>query len=197
MAVKSQGHDKPPAGGDLTMNTSATAVRFDDNSMWADVSDGRTIGVPFAWFPRLLYATPELRERVEIGRMGLHWEELDEDVSIAGLLATELSFVTVNKSVTCAPGMIELATVGVKASSLRSAPLAGPLLTVKGSDNSDVSPVGDVAVAEIVYPAAVGRSRVALTFALPAASVVTSTPPMGSFAWVAPTEFVGVLKYST
>ena len=69
------------------MNTSATAVRFDDNSMWADVSDGRTIGVPFAWFPRLLYATPELRERVEIGRMGLHWEALDEDISIAGLLA--------------------------------------------------------------------------------------------------------------
>ena len=55
--------------------------------MWVELSDGRAIGVPFAWFPRLLYATPEQRERVEIGRMGLHWEDLDEDISIAGLLA--------------------------------------------------------------------------------------------------------------
>ena len=69
------------------MSISAKSVRFDEFSMWVDLSDGRTIGVPFAWFPRLLYATPEQRERVEIGRMGLHWEELDEDISIAGLLA--------------------------------------------------------------------------------------------------------------
>ena len=65
----------------------AAAVRFGDSSIWVDLSDGRTIGVPFAWFPRLLYATPEQPERVEIGRMGLHWEELAEDLSIAGLLA--------------------------------------------------------------------------------------------------------------
>jgi hypothetical protein len=69
------------------MSISAKSVRFDDSSMWVELSDGRTIGVPFAWFPRLLYATPEQRERVEIGHMGLHWEELDEDISIAGLLA--------------------------------------------------------------------------------------------------------------
>ena len=69
------------------MSISAKSVRFDDSSMWVELSDGRTIGEPFAWFPRLLYATPEQRERVEIGRMGLHWEELDEDISIAGLLA--------------------------------------------------------------------------------------------------------------
>jgi hypothetical protein len=69
------------------MSISAKSVRFDDALMWVELSDGRTIGVPFAWFPRLLYATPEQRERVEIGRMGLHWEELDEDISIAGLLA--------------------------------------------------------------------------------------------------------------
>lgn len=55
--------------------------------MWVELSDGRNLGVPFAWFPRLLYATSEQRERVEIGRMGLHWEKLDEDISIAGLLA--------------------------------------------------------------------------------------------------------------
>ncbi len=69
------------------MDTSAKAVRFDDNSMWVDLSDGRTVGVPYAWFPRLLNATPAQREAVEIGRFGLHWAEIDEDISIAGLLA--------------------------------------------------------------------------------------------------------------
>jgi hypothetical protein len=69
------------------MDISATAVRFDVNSMWVDLSDGRTIGVPYAWFPRLLNATAKQREAVEIGRFGLHWEAIDEDISIAGLLA--------------------------------------------------------------------------------------------------------------
>lgn len=69
------------------MNISARMVRFDDCTMWVDLSDGRTLGVPLAWFPRLLHATPEQRQHVEIGRYGLHWESLDEDISIAGLLA--------------------------------------------------------------------------------------------------------------
>ena len=69
------------------MKIGASAVRFDDNSMWVDLSDGRTLGVPYAWFPRLLNATPKQREAVEIKRFGLHWEEIDEDISIAGLLA--------------------------------------------------------------------------------------------------------------
>jgi hypothetical protein len=69
------------------MSISATAVRFDEHTMWVDLTDGRTIGVPLAWFPRLLRATPAERERVELSRLGLHWEELDEDVSVAGLLA--------------------------------------------------------------------------------------------------------------
>ncbi len=69
------------------MTISAKSVRFDDSCMWVELTDGRTLGVPFAWFPRLLYATPEQRERVEVGHFGLHWEELDEDISIAGLLA--------------------------------------------------------------------------------------------------------------
>src|SRR5262249_1565085 len=69
------------------MTISATAVRFDDHTMWVGLSDGRTIGVPLAWFPRLLRATPEQRDRVEISRVGLHWEEIDEDISIDGLLA--------------------------------------------------------------------------------------------------------------
>ena len=69
------------------MSTSATAVRFDEHTMWVDLSDGRTLDVPLAWFPRLLQASPAQRECVELSRVGLHWEELDEDISVAGLLA--------------------------------------------------------------------------------------------------------------
>ena len=69
------------------MTISATAVRFDEHTMWVDLTDGRTLGVPLAWFPRLLRATPAERDRVELSRVGLHWEDIDEDISIAGLLA--------------------------------------------------------------------------------------------------------------
>jgi len=57
--------------------------------MWVELDDGRTIGVPMAWFPRLLHATPEQRQRCRIGvtGKGLHWEDLDEDISVEGLLA--------------------------------------------------------------------------------------------------------------
>ncbi|CAN7392644.1 DUF2442 domain-containing protein [Phyllobacterium sp. LjRoot231] len=65
----------------------AESVRFDDDSMWLELSDGRTLGVPLVWFPRLLHATPEQRSDVRISSRGLHWETLDEDISIAGLLA--------------------------------------------------------------------------------------------------------------
>ncbi len=69
------------------MNTSAKSVRFDADSMWVNLSDGRVIAVPLAWFPRLLHATPEQLAQVEFSSQGLHWEALDEDISVAGLLA--------------------------------------------------------------------------------------------------------------
>ena len=69
------------------MNTLAKSVRFEHDSMWVDLSDGRVIAVPLAWFPRLLRATDTQRKKVEISPNGLHWEELDEDISVAGLLA--------------------------------------------------------------------------------------------------------------
>jgi hypothetical protein len=69
------------------MTISATAVRFDEHTMWVDLTDGRTLGVPLAWFPRLLKATPAQRERVELSRIGLHWNDIDEDISVAGLIA--------------------------------------------------------------------------------------------------------------
>jgi hypothetical protein len=55
--------------------------------MWVDLSDGRTIGVPLAWFPRLLHGTPEQRDKVRITSRGLHWDVLDEDISVQGLLS--------------------------------------------------------------------------------------------------------------
>lgn len=69
------------------MNISPKAVRFDEDSMWVSLADGRTIAVPLAWFPRLLEATPMQRTQVELSSAGLHWGGLDEDISIAGLLA--------------------------------------------------------------------------------------------------------------
>jgi hypothetical protein len=69
------------------MNTSAKSVRFDDNSMLVELSDGRTLGIPLVWFPRLLHATPEQRQKCELSINGMHWDELDEDISVAGLLA--------------------------------------------------------------------------------------------------------------
>jgi hypothetical protein len=69
------------------MSTSAKDLRFDDYTMWVDLQDGRTLGVPLAWFPRLLHATPEQRSHYEISAGGLHWDALDEDISVEGLLA--------------------------------------------------------------------------------------------------------------
>ena len=71
----------------MTSLAKATSVRFDDDNMWVELSDGRTLGVPLAWFPRLLHATPKQRAAYRISSRGLHWQGLDEDISIAGLLA--------------------------------------------------------------------------------------------------------------
>ncbi|MGI4874901.1 MAG: DUF2442 domain-containing protein [Janthinobacterium lividum] len=67
----------------------AQAVTFDDITMHVQLTDGRTVSVPLLWFPRLHAARPEQRLRVEIGGggRGLHWDELNEDVAVAGLLA--------------------------------------------------------------------------------------------------------------
>ncbi len=64
----------------------ATKVWFDEDALWVDLSDGRRLGVPLTWFTRLLHATKAQRDRVTISTRGLHWEDLDEDISIDGLL---------------------------------------------------------------------------------------------------------------
>ena len=70
------------------MSSLATGVSFDASTMWVDFTDGRKLGVPMAYFPRLLKAQPEQRLRYEIsgGGSGLHWDELDEDISVENLL---------------------------------------------------------------------------------------------------------------
>lgn len=69
------------------MTTSPKAARFDDCTMWLELNDGRTLGVPLAWFPRLLAATRPQLEQYELSAHGIHWDELDEDLSVDGLLA--------------------------------------------------------------------------------------------------------------
>ncbi|HKF49191.1 MAG TPA: DUF2442 domain-containing protein [Terracidiphilus sp.] len=71
----------------MSSSVSASQVEFDDDSMWVTLTDGRVLGVPLAWFPRLLRATPDERREVRISPRGLHWESLDEDISVVGLLA--------------------------------------------------------------------------------------------------------------
>jgi hypothetical protein len=66
----------------------ATSLRFDADTMWVHLADGRQLGVPLAYFPRLLRATPAEREKYTIsgGGNGLHWDALDEDISVSALL---------------------------------------------------------------------------------------------------------------
>jgi hypothetical protein len=65
------------------------AVRIDDDTLAVDLVDGRTVSVPLVWYPRLLHATPEQREHFAIAGagFGIHWPDVDEDVSVHGMLA--------------------------------------------------------------------------------------------------------------
>ena len=67
----------------------ATSVTTDDDTLTAELSDGRTISVPLDWFPRLVHATPQERDNWRLigGGQGIHWPDLDEDLSVEGLLA--------------------------------------------------------------------------------------------------------------
>jgi len=67
----------------------AENVSITEDTLSVDLSDGRTILVPITWYPRLLHATPGERKNWRlIGRgHGIHWKDIDEDISIEGLLA--------------------------------------------------------------------------------------------------------------
>ncbi|WP_318389227.1 DUF2442 domain-containing protein [Enterobacter sp.] len=69
------------------MTISAKNVKFDEFNMWVELSDARTLGVPLAWFPKLMHASTDERNNFELSRRGIHWDSLDEDISVEGLLA--------------------------------------------------------------------------------------------------------------
>lgn len=67
----------------------AMSVAVTEDTLTTELSDGRTISVPLSWYPRLVHATPEEKSNWELigGGQGIHWPDLDEDISIEGLLA--------------------------------------------------------------------------------------------------------------
>lgn len=71
----------------------ARSARVTEEALEVELVDGRTIIVPLVWYPRLWYGTPQERERFEIFGDGayLHWPALDEDLTVAGLLAGQRS----------------------------------------------------------------------------------------------------------
>ena len=68
------------------MNVSPKKVRFDADTMWVELDDARVIGALLAWFPRLLQADESELAQYELSPGGIHWETLNEDISITGLL---------------------------------------------------------------------------------------------------------------
>ena len=67
----------------------AIAIEITEEALTVELSDGRSISVPLAWYPRLLHATAMERANWRlIGKgQGMHWDDLDEDISVEGLLA--------------------------------------------------------------------------------------------------------------
>ena len=67
----------------------AVDVSVSEDTLSVELNDGRTISVPIEWYPRLVHGAPEERNKWRfIGRgQGIHWEELDEDISVEGLIA--------------------------------------------------------------------------------------------------------------
>ena len=75
-----------------------TGVRFDRDSMWVSLEDGRTVGVPLAWFPRLLKGSAADREAFFLSPAGIHWEALDEDIAVATLLASRWDMAATDRA---------------------------------------------------------------------------------------------------
>jgi len=77
-------------------NTAAKGVMVGEDNLVVELSDGRAITVPVAWFPRLLHGTPSERSNWRLigSGEGIHWPDLDEDISVASLLAGRRSIET-------------------------------------------------------------------------------------------------------
>ncbi len=62
------------------------AVECDDRHLTVTLADGRVLRTPLWWYPRLLAATSEQKSQVELSPLGIHWPDIDEDISIASML---------------------------------------------------------------------------------------------------------------
>jgi hypothetical protein len=67
-------------------NHRPVALEIRDGRLLVTLKDGRLIGTPLSWYPRLAAATPEQLANYELWAFGIHWEDLDEDLSIEGML---------------------------------------------------------------------------------------------------------------
>jgi len=78
--------------GNTPLTPQAIRLEFDENSFSVFLADGRILSVPLAFFPRLLNADQRQREHYELsgGSTGIHWDDLDEDISVEGLLLGRL-----------------------------------------------------------------------------------------------------------
>jgi hypothetical protein len=77
-----------PSAGTIPVLPKIMSVTITDDTLSADLEDGRTISVPIGWYPRLAYATPAERASFQISGAGhgIHWPDLDEDLGVEGLL---------------------------------------------------------------------------------------------------------------
>jgi hypothetical protein len=69
--------------------TKATTIRLTEDTLVVDLADGRSLSAPLAWYPRLLHGSPTERSNYRLigGGEGIHWPDLDEDISVEGILA--------------------------------------------------------------------------------------------------------------
>ncbi len=81
------GNWRKRVGPDTADVPEAVSAEVDTDAVTVRLSDGRAVSFPLAWSPRLLDGTPEERAEVEVSPSGLHWPQLNEDLSVAGILA--------------------------------------------------------------------------------------------------------------
>jgi Protein of unknown function (DUF2442) len=102
------------------LSARAVDVRTSDTDLAVRLEDGRTVAVPLAWFPRLERATPEQRKKWRlIGRgVGIHWPDIDEDISVENLLGADGELLMYGNSpaktfVSTDQGWVEMPDAGV------------------------------------------------------------------------------------
>ncbi len=80
------------------MYITVSKIWFEDEKIFVELNDGRIVGVPMCWYPKLKNATPQQRSEFELWEQGkwIHWEELDEDLSAEGFLKYNIPYTIVS-----------------------------------------------------------------------------------------------------